>query len=566
MNGVLESTSVFLCRVLVAFALATTVASETAFAEEVDYWETATAISDQHLKNYLSQSRCYTDENTFLGCIEAINTLFVSAEKPKILTNDVTAKFYGKELIQSVDGLDIQIANTDRDKTKTPIQLFNQEQERRKLSNASWKALYKSTKSAQISIDKILSEALSSRSTKYPKAVLAAALNIYLNNVVDPHTNLWSIAQMNAVQSKSEESFFGIGAMMSQKNGAIFMVPLESSPALAAGIRRNDVLTHIDGAPADCEDFNKCIDKIKGPENTVVALTVLRAGKSKVVRVTRGKITTKNISSKMLVDPTSKKKVGMITMHSFMEDGVCDKFINLAKELRNSGAETLILDLRGNGGGSVTEVLCMAETYIDKGEMMLIQQEPTTQQITGFYKNENSEAELYNLYNKKPLVIMTDSQSASASELLPGALRAHSRVVTVGIRSFGKGTMQAGTDDLSVVGLEQIPGLALFKTINRFHFANGSSNQLVGIDPDFEVYPSPTPTEEDRFAFREADAYPNAINSSKPTVGISQGAKNTISNCVTKTSDRNKEYEVAQKSAIGGDYQVITAAAVARCL
>jgi len=210
----------------------------------------------------------------------------------------------------------------------------------------------------------------------------------------------------------------------------------------------------------------------------------------------------------------------------------------------------------------------MAESYIDQNEILLEAQDPLSNETLSVSRAPRSlkSAELFNLYNKKPLLVLVDSGSASASELLPGSLRAHNRVVVVGTRTFGKGTIQNGFDSLGPVGLGNIDGVVLFKTIARFHFADKTSNQLVGIQPDFEVYGTPSPEEDDKAAPREADLYSNAVPAAEPTKGIEKTYRKKISRCVRHTSHIKNQFKRDEATALGGDYQLITATAVASCL
>lgn len=589
-SGVIESLGVLILRVVIALMAVAIAAPEMAFAKEEtpDYFATHSKLNDQNVRNLLSQERCYSQENAFLGCIAALNTLLANADSSLQLTNAQNQNQPAlKEVIKQIGSLSLRKIdqNFKPDSKKTRVQLAKEADALRKSSNKSWKTVFAQTKNNQISIENLLDEALSQKISKRRGQVLAASINAYLNNTIDPHTNIWSEKGMDEMMNTKEDRWSGIGAYLAlTPELKIEMQPLEGSPSLAAGVRKKDILTHIEGEAvqlANSDEFEKLTDKLKGKENTVVNVTVLRNGKSLNLQITRGAIAIKNLEGKILVNSKTQQKIAHIRLRSFMQNNLCREFVSLARDLYHQGAESLILDVRNNGGGDLNAVLCMSAAYIDSGLPILLYQNPETNEVERVVNNglpflnlnynimnafTPRAAELYRLY-KKPLVILMNEASASASELLPGALQAYRRVVTVGVRSYGKGTVQSGTRDVQSVGLEEIEGVLLMKTVARFHFADGSTNQLVGISSDFTVYNNPVPTEEDLYAIREADQYPNAISAGiqKPK-GISATRKTEISNCLPQNSDIAGEYARDEQSALGGDYQLITAKAVASCL
>ncbi|MES2769169.1 MAG: S41 family peptidase [Bdellovibrionota bacterium] len=586
--GVIDTIQIFVIRLMITLAAMTVASSEMAFAEEEapDYFATHSQLNDQNVRNLLSQERCYANEQAFLGCILAVNTLLNNADVPMIFTNYRTQKLPEiGEVVKAVENIQLQKINTlfKPDSNKTPVQLAKENDLATKQSHQAWRALFAETQNDPVSFAALLNEALAQKISKYRGQVLAMAINSYLNSAVDPHTNLWSIKETEEMMNTKEETFTGIGSQLSfNRELKIELYPMEESPSLAAGVRKKDILTHINGRavqPKDREEFNNIIDLLLGEENTSVSITVLRAGKRIELTITRRPISIKILDGKIITNSRTKQKIGHIRLHSFMQKDLCKDFVTLAKDLHSQGAESLILDVRGNAGGDLREVLCMVSSFVEVNQNLLLFQDPQTNLLINSVKN-NSMAiatrqmlyapqaeELYNLFNKKPLVVLQDARSGSASELLPGALQSYGRVVTVGVRSYGKGTMQQGPTDPRTVGLDEIEGTQLLSTAARFHFADGSTNQITGILPDFEVYANPNPTEEDLYARREADLYTNAVHAGiKKPKGISTETKARITNCMNINTNIAGEYTKDEQSALGADYQLLTAKAVASCL
>jgi carboxyl-terminal processing protease len=542
---------------------------EPAFAKQEDLWKASTNITEQHIKNLLTQERCYTNENNFLGCIEAIDFLFASSDPRYTLTNKTTAQFTSsKELVKVVEGLEVRKLSVIENAKVSPAEAVLKEKAKKDTSNASWKKLYSETKGKQLSIERLLTEALYVRSKDYPVSAIAESINQYLINALDPHTTIYTTKSERDAETTKAETFTGIGVELRLRDGNIELHPMENSPALLAGVRNKDILSKVEGTPITVKEFSEISNKIKGPDKSTVKITVLRNGKPIDLKITRGAITTENISGQIKIYSKTNTKVGVIKLLSFSKDDVCKDFIKMAQALRSVDAQSLVLDLRGNGGGLVNEALCMASLYIDNGKTILTYRDPITNEILD-QTNDAGPAGLYNLFNNKPLVILTNAHSASASELLPGAIKAHGRAITVGVKTFGKGTMQAVRDApefLAMVGLENLTGVTLHKTVARFHFGDGSTNQLVGIEPDFKVYSAPNAVDEDIGMEREADMFPNAFSSAIRPKGISSDLKASISACMRENTNPLSDYEKANNSALGGDLQLITAVGVASCI
>jgi C-terminal processing protease CtpA/Prc len=413
MTGTIESFGVLVIRITIIVAASILLASEVAFSnDQVDYWATETKLNEQHLKNYFTQERCYKDENSFLGCIEAVNVLFFNSATPVQLTNNISQKEPEmKDTIKEIEGIKLQKYLPSKNSDKSFVQLYKENSDRTNQSNKSWKKMYLRTKESPISFENLVSEALSNVRKEYTIAVYAEAINMYLKNTIDPHTYIASEKQLEHSRNSTQDSFVGVGVNLERVQNKILLTPLENSPALKAGMKYMDVLTHVDNQSVAQLEISEASKFIKGPENTTVTLRVLRGKQTIDLKVSRGKIVIKNIEGKLILDQQTNAKIAYIKIRSFMVGGLCKDFLQLARSLRASGAESLILDLRDNGGGSVSETLCMAASYIDQGKIILKEVDPEMNVDISLYPNIPAlgevfqmphfpkTAELYELYN-----------------------------------------------------------------------------------------------------------------------------------------------------------------------
>ena len=563
----LQALGAILVKIFLIAAAMVIATSEMAFAKgDTDHWE-KTALSAGHLQNLVNQENCYRNENNFLGCIQAINSLLSYSKPNKTLSNAKIEPLPGHGAVTaSFEMLKIHDVQTiPENKNQTFSQGWEEYKSRRDLTSASWKEVYKNTKSKPLNIEALLSKAQTLSSNEASIRKFANAINAYLNNAVDPHTYLIPHSQMLEMSEKPQVEFVGIGAFVKQISSKIILEPAQDSPALIAGIRYKDVLTHVDGVAVSALKLDEVLAKIKGSENSTVVLTVDRQSVSMNFEVVRKKVVFENVTSKIITESISNKKIGYIKINSFIDDKLCRKFTQILNGFRNTGVESVVLDLRNNGGGSLDQVACMASLYVDKGKLVVTQRDTRTNQIIHGYKSYYN-AEAYYAFGSKPLVILVNAPSASASELLPGSLHAHQRALVVGERTYGKGTVQNLMEDTREIGSYSISNVLYARTTSRFHFADGSSNQLYGIQPDIEVYSSPTPTKEEKFALREADHYPNAVASSKKPKGLLPAKVLNVKKCIADRRNLIPSYQKDLKSALGPDYQLTMAVEAASCL
>ncbi len=298
--------------------------------------------------------------------------------------------------------------------------------------------------------------------------LLEGAISGMAYSLEDPYTVYFSKEQMAKFMEASEGSYVGIGVLITvDKDGLLTIVePFEDSPAKEVGMIKGDKILKVDDKDVTAiRDENLIIKMIKGVENTKVKITVFRPseGKSIDFNITRKKINVVNISSEVLSD-----NIGYIKIKMFDND-IAKNFEEHLKQLQNKGIKGLIIDVRGNPGGDYYEVVKIVDRLIPEGLIVY------TEDKNKKRDEKKSDAKELNL----PMSLLVNGNSASASEILAGALKDHNKATLVGTRTFGKGVVQA------VLPLEDGSGLKV--TIARYFTPSGVCIQGIGIQPNEEV-------------------------------------------------------------------------------
>ena len=299
------------------------------------------------------------------------------------------------------------------------------------------------------------------------EALIEGAIKGYVSALGDPYTTYYTKEEMDELMEETTGNYVGIGIYMTLdlENNAIYVVkPMEGSPAEEAGIQAGDLIIKVDGKEYSGEELDQASNAIKGEEGTTVKLEILRDGETKELEVERRKIVVSHIVEKKF------DNVGYLLIEDF--DGGCAKeFEEKYKELESQGIDRLIIDLRNNGGGVVDEAVSIADMLLDKDDTILI-----TKDKKG---NEEITKSEHNPTITMPVVVLTNGYSASASEILVGALQDNERATIVGTKTYGKGVIQ------EVDRLNDGSGLKI--TIEEYYTPNKNEINKVGIEPDEEI-------------------------------------------------------------------------------
>jgi carboxyl-terminal processing protease len=311
---------------------------------------------------------------------------------------------------------------------------------------------------------------------------------------LDPHSAFLSPDDFKELQVSSNGAFQGIGIEISSENGRLVVVsPIEDTPAYKAGLKSGDTIIEIDGEPTVELGLNEAVKKIRGPQGSSVTLTILHKGAQQPVDVTiaRGTIPIVSVKTQELEKGYLLCRITRFNEHTTKE--LRDKLAEYGKKTPIQG---IVLDLRNNPGGLLDQAVTVADTFLDDGLIVYIQgKDPQSRH------DFNGRKEAGDLVNV-PLVTLINAGSASASEIVAGALQDRKRSLLIGEKTFGKGSVQ------TVVSLSDGSGIKL--TTALYYTPNGRSIQAEGIVPDLEIpFEAPSTDEDknlkDRFTFREKD-------------------------------------------------------------
>jgi carboxyl-terminal processing protease len=300
--------------------------------------------------------------------------------------------------------------------------------------------------------------------------LIEGAINGMLTSL-DPHSNYLNAKNFNDMKVQTRGEFGGLGIEVSMENGLIKVVsPIDDTPAARAGLKPGDLITQLDGAPVQGMTLPEAVEKMRGPINSDITLRISRAGKDPFdVKLTRATIKIQSVRSHLEGD-----SIGYVRITSFNEQtdvGLENAMKNLKQQAGNKLAG-IVLDLRNNPGGLLDQAVAVSDAFLDKGE------------IVSTRGRRADDAQRYNAHpgditGGLPMVVLINSGSASASEIVAGALQDHHRAILMGTRSFGKGSVQT---------IIPLPGHGAMRlTTARYYTPSGRSIQAKGIEPDIIV-------------------------------------------------------------------------------
>jgi len=303
--------------------------------------------------------------------------------------------------------------------------------------------------------------------------LIESAINGMLAGL-DPHSSYMDAKSFRDMQVQTRGEFGGLGIEVTMEDGLIKVVaPIDETPAAKAGILANDIITKLDDEQVQGLTLNQAVEKMRGPINTKIKLTVMRKGSDKPLEIslTRDVIRVRAVRSSVEGDD-----VGYIRMTQFNEqttDGLKKAITDITAKVSNDKLKGYILDLRNNPGGLLYQAISVSDAFLQKGEIV-------STRGRNAEETQRFNARPGDLTNGKPVIVLINGGSASASEIVAGALQDHRRVTVVGTRSFGKGSVQ------TIIPLGNGNG-ALRLTTARYYTPSGRSIQAKGISPDIEV-------------------------------------------------------------------------------
>jgi carboxyl-terminal processing protease len=302
--------------------------------------------------------------------------------------------------------------------------------------------------------------------------LIESAINGMLTGL-DPHSSYMDAKSFRDMQVQTRGEFGGLGIEVTMEDGVIKVVaPIDETPAAKAGVLANDLITHIDDEPVQGLTLNQAVDKMRGPINTKLKIRIVRKGQDKPIELTltRDVIHVLSVRSHMEGDD-----VGYIRVTQFTEQ-TTEGLKKALSDLGGSDGDKVkgfILDLRNNPGGLLDQAISVCDAFLEKGEIVSTRGR-NADEIQRFFAKPGD------LTKGKPVIVLINGGSASASEIVAGALQDQKRATVVGTRSFGKGSVQ------TIIPLGSGNG-ALRLTTARYFTPSGHSIQAKGIVPDIEV-------------------------------------------------------------------------------
>ncbi len=333
--------------------------------------------------------------------------------------------------------------------------------------------------------------------------LIDGAINGMLESL-DPHSAYLDGTALERLETMIQGNYEGLGISVTMDDGAVKVIsPMKGSPAEKAGVKAGDYITHLDGELIYGQSLDEAVSKMRGEAGTSIGLTLFRSGREEPleVTVTRGVIELEPVTHE-LVDGG----IGVVSVNEFSLDVGRDVFAAITEMRKEAGGRLngLVLDLRNNPGGSLNEAIALSDLFLEKGEIV---------SQRGRLKRDNMSFEAETVFRgdaikNVPIIVLINVGSASASEIVAGALQDQHRALIMGERSFGKGSVQ------TMMYLDRSQTAALKLTTARYYTPSGRSVQEGGIEPDIRVpqLSDPDAAKRAKYALRESDLRRHLIN------------------------------------------------------
>ncbi len=296
-----------------------------------------------------------------------------------------------------------------------------------------------------------------------------SAINGLLQSL-DPYSGYMSPEIFNEMQTETSGEFGGLGIEVTMESGVVKVIsPIDDTPASKAGIKAGDYIVKINDIQVQGKSLSEAVELMRGPVGSAIELTIRRRGEKKALtfNVTREIIQIKSVKAELL-----EKNIGYIRLTSFNENsaGQIKKEIN--KFEKNKNLKSYILDLRNNPGGLLSQAIKISDFFLDNGEIVSTKSRQQSENRKWFAKRGD-------LTKGKTILVLINYGSASASEIVAGALKDHKRAILIGENSYGKGSVQ------SIIPLKNKGAIRL--TVAKYYLPSGKSISEVGVSPDIEI-------------------------------------------------------------------------------
>jgi len=296
-----------------------------------------------------------------------------------------------------------------------------------------------------------------------------SAINGLLQSL-DPYSAYMSPEIFNEMQTETSGEFGGLGIEVSMESGVVKVIsPIDDTPASKAGIKAGDYIVKIDDTQVQGKSLSEAVELMRGPVGSGIELTVRRRGEKKalIFEIVREIIQIKSVKAELL-----DKNIGYIRLTSFNENSGDQIEKEIKRIEKNESVKAYILDLRNNPGGLLSQAIKISDFFLDNGEIVSTKSRKQIENRKWFAKKGD-------ITNGKAIIVLINYGSASASEIVAGALKDHKRAILLGENSYGKGSVQ------SIIPLKNDGAIRL--TVAKYYLPSGKSISEVGVSPDIEV-------------------------------------------------------------------------------
>ena len=287
---------------------------------------------------------------------------------------------------------------------------------------------------------------------------------------LDPYSGYMSPKIFNEMQTDTSGEFGGLGIEVTMEAGVVKVIsPIDDTPAFRAGIKAGDYIVKIENTQVQGKSLSEAVDLMRGPVGSSIELTIRRRGEKKalIFEVTREIIEIKSVKADLL-----DKNIGYLRLTSFNENSAQQIENEIKKLEKNKELKAYILDLRNNPGGLLSQAITISDFFLENGEIVSTKSRKSSENRKWFAKKGD-------ITNGKTLIVLINYGSASASEIVAGALKDHKRAIILGENSYGKGSVQ------SIIPLKNKGAIRL--TVAKYYLPSGKSISEVGVSPDIEI-------------------------------------------------------------------------------
>ncbi len=287
---------------------------------------------------------------------------------------------------------------------------------------------------------------------------------------LDPYSGYMSPKTFDEMQTDTSGEFGGLGIEVTMESGVVKVIsPIDDTPASKAGIKAGDYIVKIDNTQVQGKSLTEAVDLMRGPVGSSIELTIRRRGEKKalIFEVTREIIEIKSVKADLL-----DKNIGYLRLTSFNENSAQQIEKEIKKLEKNKNLKAYILDLRNNPGGLLSQAITISDFFLENGEIVSTKSRKSSENRKWFAKKGD-------ITNGKTLIVLINYGSASASEIVAGALKDHKRAILLGENSYGKGSVQ------SIIPLKNKGAIRL--TVAKYYLPSGKSISEVGVSPDIEI-------------------------------------------------------------------------------